>query len=282
MQRLHERDVSGVIIEKDLGYDHLMLPMEFDPSRKCYTSIDFEDPRETEGELLFPERFPRVVVERDKHSLGSFASAGQFQQAPAPKGGGIIKRADWRLWDADESALHGTPSGAFPPFEYVVASLDTAYTEKQENDPSALTVWGVWLDAAGNRRIMLCAAWSERYELHRLVTEVAKSCKRMKVGKLLIEAKAAGISAAQEIRRLHGREPWSVQLVDPGRGDKRARAYAVQYLFEAGLIYAPDRAWAEMVISECEVFPKGAHDGLGRHRHSGARASAANGHGGVA
>jgi predicted phage terminase large subunit-like protein len=86
MQRLHEEDVSGFILAGDYGYEHLCLPMEFEPDRKCVTSIGFEDPRTEEGELLFPERFPAEVVERDKKVMGSYATAGQFQQRPAPRG----------------------------------------------------------------------------------------------------------------------------------------------------------------------------------------------------
>jgi hypothetical protein len=82
MQRLHEKDVSGQILDLGLGYEHLMLPMEFEPERRCRTSIGFEDPRTEDGELLFPERFPRAVVERDKKILGSYAVAGQQQQRP--------------------------------------------------------------------------------------------------------------------------------------------------------------------------------------------------------
>ena len=70
MQRLHERDLSGVILARNLGYDHLMLPMEFEPERACATRIGFADPRREAGELLFPERFPRSVVERDTATMG--------------------------------------------------------------------------------------------------------------------------------------------------------------------------------------------------------------------
>src|SRR5690606_9916284 len=87
MQRLHEQDVSGVIIDLGLGYEHLMLPMEFSPERHCQTSIGIKDPRKQEGDLLFPERFPRAVVERDKKIMGAYAVAGQFQQRPAPREG---------------------------------------------------------------------------------------------------------------------------------------------------------------------------------------------------
>src|SRR5262249_30712929 len=88
MQRLHARDVSGQIIPKELGYEHLMLPMEFEPERRCVTSIGFKDPRQEDGELLWPERMPRHVVDRDKKAMGSYAVAGQFQQRPSPREGG--------------------------------------------------------------------------------------------------------------------------------------------------------------------------------------------------
>lgn len=260
MQRLHEDDVSGLILAKDFGYEHLMIPMEFEPDRRCVTSIGWVDPRSDDGELMFPERFPREVVERDKSLLGSYASAGQFQQRPAPRGGGIIKQEQWELWDDDAARLNGVSSGKYPVFEYLLASLDTAYTEKQENDRSALTIWGVWINARQRKRVMLVSAWAEHLELNALVEKVATSCKRFKVDKLLIEAKASGLSVAQEIRRLHAREDWSVQVVNPGAQDKVARAYQVQPMFEAGIVYAPDRAWAEQVIAECATFPRGKHD----------------------
>jgi len=90
MQRLSEKDVSGYIVAEELGYDHLCLPMEYEGPRKA-TSIGFTDPRTEPGELLFPARFPRGVVDRDKKVMGDYAVAGQFQQRPAPAAGGIFK-----------------------------------------------------------------------------------------------------------------------------------------------------------------------------------------------
>src|SRR5690606_1083215 len=63
MQRLHEDDVSGVIKKLGMEYDHLMLPMEFEPERRCHTAIGFSDPRQADGDLLDPVRFPRETVE---------------------------------------------------------------------------------------------------------------------------------------------------------------------------------------------------------------------------
>jgi predicted phage terminase large subunit-like protein len=98
MQRLHEDDVAGTILKLKLPYVHLNLPMEFDSTRRCRThrkdgSLLFEDPRTADGELLFPERFPREVVEGLKHSKGAYAYSGQYQQRPTPREGGLFKRA---------------------------------------------------------------------------------------------------------------------------------------------------------------------------------------------
>lgn len=167
--------------------------------------------------------------------------------------------------------------------DYIVASLDTAYTEKTENDYSALTVWGVFttdpvatasrtIDADGRPiyfertfaekapNVMLLDAWQERLALHDLVTKVGETCKRKKVDRLIIENKAAGISVAQELRRLFGNEGFAVQLQDPKSQDKLSRLYSVQHLFAEGLVYAPDRKWADLVITQVEQFPKGKHD----------------------
>lgn len=276
MQRLHEEDVSGVILEKGLGYDHIMLPMRYEPGRSYETMLGYEDPRTEEGELLFPARFPEIVVDRDENSLGPYATAGQFQQSPEPRGGGVIKRDWWQLWDQ--------PS--YPPFDYVIASLDTAYTTRSENDPSAMTVWGVWkggdqtavvtraLDKDGqmailNRqykeehpRCMLMYAWAERLELHELIEKVQETMENYGVEKLLVENKASGYSVAQELRRVYGYDEFFVHLLDPKGLDKLARLYSIQHLFAEGLIYAPERSYAEMVINQCAQFPRAKHDDL--------------------
>jgi predicted phage terminase large subunit-like protein len=329
-QRLSEEDLTGHILSKDVGQDwiHLCLPMRYEMARHTHTVIGWDDPRGLddngqplvvidengnrnprdpeaagelalrEGMLLWPERFGEKEVVLLEKQLGPWASAGQLQQLPSPKGGGIIKSDWWRLWE----------SPVFPDLSYIVASLDTAYTTKTENDFSAMTVWGVFtgnmatytgayvsrssrngdleqkrvnraeqaafFDEATRVRLMasgsgdsfpqviLMDAWQIRAELHELVTKVAQTCKKLKVDLLLIENKAAGYSVAQEMRRLYGAEDFGVQLVDPKSQDKLSRLYSVQHLFAEGLIWAPAKAWANMVIDQVSSFPKGKHDDL--------------------
>lgn len=292
-QRLSEQDISGHVLEKQIGdWTHLCLPMRYDPSRSFHTvlvpahlaedgeEVTWSDPRTEPGQLLWPERFNEEQVVLLEKTLGPAAASGQLQQLPQVAGGGVIKSEWWQLWAADE----------FPQFDFIVASLDTAYTLKQENDYSALTVWGIFY---GNRetmttrsanrygkeiidttptnfrsnldaipKVMLIDAWQDRLELHELVKKVANTCRAKQVDKLLIENKAAGHSVAQEVRRLYNHEPWAVQLHDPKSVDKLSRLYSVQHLFAEGLIFAPDRSWADLVINQVANFPKGKHDDL--------------------
>jgi len=277
-QRLAEHDLTGHILEKDMGeWTHLMLPMRYESDRSFYTNIGWKDWREEEGELLWPERFGDREVAMLEGQLGPWAAAGQLQQRPEPKGGGIIKREWWQLWERDE----------YPKCSYLIAALDTAYTTKEENDASAMTVWGVFeggdqmaqatrvatkdgetistiTRSYGNQhaKIMMLYAWQGRYELHDLVVRVRETMHFYGIDKLLVENKAAGISVAQEIRRLYGFEDFAVQLVDPKGQDKVARLYSIQHIFAEGLIFTPNKTWADMVINQVATFPKAKHDDL--------------------
>jgi predicted phage terminase large subunit-like protein len=307
MQRLFEHDLTGHILEKERGWTHLMLPMQYDSSRHCTTGIGWEDPRTIDGELLCEERFDRDAVYSLQAKLGSFGTAGQLQQRPEPKGGGIIKSHLWRVWESE--------TGKFPRCSMIIASLDPAYTEKQENDPSGFTIWGLFNDDDGYPGLCLMEAWRKRLQLHGdpiprypdesygeyaarvkrltelqvrvdrvpgeriddyerramkeltraqwgLVEWVGHSCKRFNVDRLLIEAKASGISVFQEMMRTYKRAAWMTELVDPKGKDKVSRAWAVQPIFENGTIWAPDKDFATMVIDECSSFPKGKTDDL--------------------
>jgi predicted phage terminase large subunit-like protein len=286
-QRVGERDLTGHIMEKNKGeWDFLILPMEFETWRKSHvTSIGWSDPRTEEGELLWPERFDASVVEGLKNWLLPWRAAGQLQQSPSPKGGGIIERGWWQLWDGE----------VFPKMDFVLATLDTAYTESELNDPSGMIIWGVFspdgdddkrmttritsmkrhaknendtlvsVDQTDKRftpKVMMIHAWEKRLKLHELVMKVGEDCLLRKVDLLLIEGKASGISVAQELRRLFAGSKFGIQLFDPKSQDKTARLNSVQPLFYEGLIYAPSEKypWVEAVIAQAERFPKSRHD----------------------
>jgi hypothetical protein len=298
MQRVHEEDVSGAALD-DGGYWHLMIPFEYEQARHCVTAIGWEDPREVEGESAWEARFGTKEMAPFKRQI--YLWAGQYQQRPAPRGGGIFKEDWWQTYEVPKNRAYD-----FQPL-FVVASLDTAFKEKEENDYSALTVWAVYDDEkTKQRRIILVDAWKRRLPLHGVhvqrgpmekerdyvqrcmpqwgLTEwVNFTCQRRRVDRLIIEDSARGHDLNNEIRRLHGARDWGVHLV-PARGDKTARAHSVVDLFTDSMIYAPGewicpeherpfckacpeesmvwrwRDWADMVVTDMSVFPKGAHD----------------------
>lgn len=269
MQRIHESDLTGYILDNEEDVVHLMLPAEFDPPRKCVTVIGWEDPRKEAGDILWPEQFGARELAPFKKN--KYIWSGQYQQIPTPQGGGILRAEWWKVWppNGEELDRDGKPKRPleFPPMDYILMTVDTALTTKEENDWSAATVWGVFRDpATGHPAIMLMDAWQDRLEFRPLVDKIMATASgtgttRPPVDQVLIEAKMNGHSVAQEITRLCRKGQYGIRL-DKVEGDKVARAYSVQHFFSSGLVYAPNRQYAEMTISNCAAFPKGQHDDL--------------------
>lgn len=273
MQRLHQEDVSGLILgSKEAGeWTHLCLPMRYEKRRHCGTVLGgkkWQDPRRKDGELLWPERFGEKEVATLEAGLGSYMASGRLQQSPSPSGGGLFKRDWWQPWTDEEGKKIGAKPGHLPALSFVLGVIDTAYTAKEENDPCAMVVLGIWRNAIGNPQVVLCNAWEEWLEFNPLVEKTAETCERFGVDRLLIEAKASGISVAQEINRRFARKSFGLDLIDPGKGDKLSRAYAITSILEEGQVWAPAnddgtfRRWAEKVIDQMGKFPKDKHDDL--------------------
>jgi hypothetical protein len=107
-QRLHEADLSGDLLMKG-GYEWLCLPAEFEPERRCVTSIGWSDPRRDAGELLWSDKVPQAALEELKVTLGAYRYAGQYQQRPSPSEGGIFKRWWFRFWRPAHMELPAVP-----------------------------------------------------------------------------------------------------------------------------------------------------------------------------
>lgn len=289
MQRLYENDLTGHVLDQGGDWVHLMLPMRYEPRRHCVTRLPFEDPRTEEGELLDPERVgPEELASLERH-LGPFGVAGQLQQAPTPRGGGILKSDWWQAWppyveDLVDSIGRRLSPLQYPEMDWIIASVDTAMTEKEENDWSACVVLGQWRDKHDMPQIMVMEVWQARLAINELVAKIMTTCTNRKVDRLLVEAKNNGFSVAQEITRLC-RGTWGTVL-EPVKGDKVARAYSVQNVLAAGQLWAPARNiegsivflnWAQKLIDQCASFPRGSHDdmvdalvqGLRHFRNSG-------------
>ena len=271
MQRLGERDLSGYVLDEQEGWTHLCLPARYDPAYHCSTRIGWSDPRTEDGEILAPNRFPERELRRMEREAGPYAWAGQFQQMPEPRGGGIIKTNWWQLWPPEgeeESWTRDVLQGDhtykravfYPDWELVIVSVDTAYGLKEENDWSGVTVWGTFTHQ-GRVGIMLIGADRVRLDLHELVKHLRGTCERRKADVLLVENRSNGADVTSEMRRLMRGCEWSVYAIDAAR-DKVARLHSVVSLFSGGVIYAPKTKWSRMVIDEVGSFPKGKNDDL--------------------
>jgi predicted phage terminase large subunit-like protein len=102
MQRVHENDLSGHILAKEKGWTHLCLPAVYESKhpfpirttvKRKSTGEIWTDPRQ-EGEVLWPERFPREALNRiaKDESMSSHVAVGQLQQRPTAAEGGMFKR----------------------------------------------------------------------------------------------------------------------------------------------------------------------------------------------
>jgi predicted phage terminase large subunit-like protein len=251
MQRVHEKDLTGHILANELGqeWDHLCLPARYEIGHPTPTvsSLGFNDPRTEEGELLWPERIDEPTLQNLERSLGSYASAGQLQQRPMPKGGGILRAEWWVPWDKPD----------LPEIEYVIQSWDTAFSTKEKTSYSARTTWGVF-KSRGQTNAIVLDMWYDRVtypELRRIAQEAYNSYEPDAV---LIEKKASGQSLIQDLRVA------GVPVIEylPDR-DKEARAHASSALLEDGRIYFPsDKKWAKNLIDICAAFPATENDDI--------------------
>ena len=246
MQRLNEKDVSGVILSMGLPYVHLCIPMRFEPSRRCTTSIGWTDPRTEEGELMFPDRFGEEQVRELEKTLGSYGSAGQLQQRPSPRGGGIIKTPWFRYWTV------------LPRLDFRFITADTAQKTQEHNDYSVLQCWGRSIVGEAVLIDQLRGKW----EAPELLVQARgfwfkhKDSHATKLRTMMVEDKASGTGLVQTLRR----EGVAILPVQRSR-DKVSRAHDAAPFIESGNVLLPqDASWLSDLLDESASFPGGSHD----------------------
>lgn len=243
MQRLHESDISGLILARELGYEHLCLPMEWEAPRKA-TSIGFVDPRAEVGELLFPERFPREVVDRDKKVMGPYAVAGQFQQRPAPPAGEEFMPDQIGTVDA-------IPAGSVQ----WCRGWDLAATEGA-GDYTA----GVKLGRLADGRIIVADVRRAQLGVHKrdamLKATVQADGHALRQSFPQDPGQAGKVQVSALAALLVG---YSLHF-SPETGDKVTRARALASQVNAGNVLMLRAPWNREFIEELRPFPNGLHD----------------------
>jgi len=203
---------------------------------------------EDSGNVLWPEFWKKEELESVKASIPVSKWNAQYQQNPTSEEGAIIKRDWWQLWEHDEP----------PSCHYVIQSYDTAFSKKETADYSAITTWGVFQPTeGGGDAIVLLDAQKGRWDFPELKAIAQEQYSEYQPDMVLIEAQASGTPLTHELRAM------GIPVVNyrPSRGnDKMSRVHAVSPVFEAGMVWAPDRVFADEVIEECAAFPFAPHD----------------------
>lgn len=257
MQRVHERDVAGMAIMGDLGYEHICLPMEYreDHKYKSHTSLNFKDWRTEEGELIWPERFPAEEVEDLKKGLslwgGDYAIAAQFDQLPVPRGGGLFKRGTKEDPDRNINIVDAPPDKV----KHRARGWDLAATK---DGHGAFTV-GLKMSET-KEGFCIEDVFRDRLDPE----EVENGLKSM--------AKQDGTGCCQDIPQDPGQAGKHQRKVitrllagftvyfSPESGDKtdRARPFAAQW--NAGNVTMVRAPWNDALISELTNFPSSFKD----------------------
>lgn len=246
MQRLHEEDPTGWAIEQG-GWEQLILPAEFEPDRRAITSIGWQDPRTKEGELLWPEQFGPEEIGGIKKALGSYGTAAQLQQKPAPGDGGHFQPGMIRIVDA-------------LPFGMRKArGWDLAATLEADSASADWTV-GVLIGRDDLMRIFICDVvrfrGSPLQVQQSLLNTAALDGHDVPISGPQDPGQAGKSQAFSFIQLLAGYDvEFSVET-----GDKVTRSSPFSAQVEAGNVHMLRAPWNKDLIDEMASFPNGRHD----------------------
>lgn len=257
-------DLSGYLEKKDEGssnpWNIIRFPAILDARGAKLLGLK-------EGESFWPELWPVEIFHEMKRIMAASKFNAMYQQNPIPDDGNIIKEEYWQEWDEDEE----------PYCEAVIASLDTAFSEKQRADYTGYTVWGVFFKHEIGRNgfeytaanLYLLGSEKGRWSFPTLLEKVLGKYEKIDgewqlteegitqkwaPDYYIVENKASGQSLVQELRL----KQMPVVEFNPGRDDKETRMHACVPTFLSGRVWYPaEKAWAKDVISEVCQFPNG-------------------------
>lgn len=248
MQRLHERDLSGYVLASGEEWEHICLPMRYEPGRMKVTSLGGYDVRkETGDELLWPKMYSDDIVSSIEMKLGSYGASGQLQQRPSPRGGGMFKR-DW---------FEVIPS--CPPTVKSVRSWDLAATSGGGDWSS-----GVKMQLGKDgikyitdvRRDRLSALKRDQMVLN-TASQDGRDCR------IVIEQESGSGGKVQCVYLTRQLDGYPVKIYKPDT-NKVARAESFSAQSEVGAVKIvsrdPNAQWVRDLLDELESFPYGAND----------------------
>jgi len=244
MQRLHENDLTGMLLSKEpSNWEHICLPAELSDN-----VIPIELKKFYINGLLFPQRLSKSVLDSFKTGLGSYGYSGQYSQLPSPSEGGIFKGQWFNI-------IKQLPTGLLMDSLKWDYFLDTAYTNKQENDATAMLAC-----AFHNNELYIRDVRAVRMEFPELIKEIQVFTSingYTNRSRIYVEPKASGKSIVQMLKRSTG---LNIMEDKPPTQDKISRASSVSAFVESGRVNLLDGRYIDSFLNELKAFPNGAHD----------------------
>ena len=230
MQRLHEDDLSGYLLEGNSGepWHHLK-----------FSAIDNDNKPLWASKHSFKEL--ESIRQADRYTF-----AGQYMQDPAPDEGGEWRK-DW---------FNIINKAEMPNDIQWEMFFDGAYTKDTKNDPTGIQISG----KSGDNLYILKSIdkYLEMPELKSFIVSFVKSC-GVHISQILVEPKASGKSLVQLLRRETGYNVSELKT-DFVRYSKIERARASSPFIEGGRVYLIKDGWNDAYLQQVGTFPNAKHD----------------------
>ena len=227
MQRLHEEDLAGWLIEDGNGekWEHVCLPAI-----------------QADGTALWPEKHDIETLRRMERAA-PYVFAGQYQQRPAPAEGGIIKPDNLQIVDAvpvdsikwvrgwdlastvDGDYTAGAKLGRMPDGRYIIADMVRLRCGPDERDAA-------------------------------LKNTAARDGRGIKISIPQDPGQAGKTQVLYLTRSLAGHRVIS----SPESGDKITRAEPLAAQINVGNVLMLRGPWNDELINEMRMFPNGKND----------------------
>lgn len=236
MQRLHENDPTGFLLEQNKNIRHICLPGRLDENVNPpeYAQI-YQDG------LLDPVRLSDEVLTMMEERLGDYNYAGQFGQSPVPAMGGLFSTEKFKFTNVLPDRLLK-----------VFRSWDKAGTEGGGCNSA-----GVKMGELGNGDFIVLDStfgqWrsDKREEIIKQVAEMDGHNVRIVIEQ---EPGSGGKESAEStVRNLKG----YIVKVDRPVGNKELRAEPFSTQVNIGNVWLLKGDWNQKYIEELRMFPRG-------------------------
>lgn len=256
MQRLHEDDLTGYLLENDSSFTLLRMQAIAETDEE-YVLNSGEKIVRKKGEALHPARESVEKLFEIKATSGEYTFAGQYQQNPAPTEGGIIKK-EWLHYYDRKELLEAIKKGQIK-IRRIIQSWDTANKIEDHNDYSACAT--ILQDQ--DKKYYVLDIFRAKLEFPALIRAIKKKYDETKKEyqyspDVLIEDHVSGTSLIQELKANHSLYPKGVKP----DANKRSRLMSVSHYIENGTCMFPDDcpSWWYDFEQEMLRFPAVKHD----------------------